>query len=324
MASSLAAACSSNPKPLQNRLRNARPKARLIRPPNGACTTSCIPPLSSKKRSMMMRRSVGTAPSTRLPVAMCSRRSVVISPSLADFGYQSGKFRRSRRSFAEPERDRGRRSLGIGHADDARLDAENLPRVCAELHDVAALRLDGEILVEGTDVRSVRLEEDLIVARVRYGSAGGERRDPRTLRRTHATVDAVTVKKGMPASSVESNGGVELAAPEIAIRPGPCKAPEELALVPCFRNARCNDLLGEDVERSSRNWCAVEHASIDREEQGLGLGELIDGQRKHAALGQAVRAMARPPHALEEGRNRTCAANLQREIDIPDVDPQFE
>ena len=44
MPSSVAAACSSKSKLTQKRLRSARPKARLMRPPNGACRTSCMPP----------------------------------------------------------------------------------------------------------------------------------------------------------------------------------------------------------------------------------------------------------------------------------------
>ena len=40
MASSFAAAWSSKPKPTQNFLRSARPHARLMREPKGACTTS--------------------------------------------------------------------------------------------------------------------------------------------------------------------------------------------------------------------------------------------------------------------------------------------
>ena len=49
--SSVAAACSSKSNLRQKRLRSARPHARLIRLPNGACTISCMPPDSSKNRS---------------------------------------------------------------------------------------------------------------------------------------------------------------------------------------------------------------------------------------------------------------------------------
>ena len=51
--SSVAAACSSKLNDRQNRLRRARPQARLIRLPNGEWMTSYIPLASSKKRSKM-------------------------------------------------------------------------------------------------------------------------------------------------------------------------------------------------------------------------------------------------------------------------------
>ena len=74
--SSVAAACSSKSKVRQNRFRNASPKARFCRAPNGACTTSCIPPASSKKRSAIRVRCVGNAPSasraTRRYRTICS------------------------------------------------------------------------------------------------------------------------------------------------------------------------------------------------------------------------------------------------------------
>ena len=63
IASSVAAACSSKLNLRQNRLRSASPHARLMRLPNGAWITSCMPPDSSKKRSSTTVFSVGSAPS---------------------------------------------------------------------------------------------------------------------------------------------------------------------------------------------------------------------------------------------------------------------
>ena len=60
--SSVAAACSSKSNVTQKRLRMARPQARLMRPPNGACTTNCMPPASSKKRSAITVCWEGTSP----------------------------------------------------------------------------------------------------------------------------------------------------------------------------------------------------------------------------------------------------------------------
>ena len=67
--SSSAAAWSSKSNDTQNRLRRARPRARLTRPPNGACTMSCVPSLSSKQRSTTMRWRVGRQPSAARPAA---------------------------------------------------------------------------------------------------------------------------------------------------------------------------------------------------------------------------------------------------------------
>ena len=64
---SVAAACSSTLKPRQNRLRSASPQARLTAAPSGACSTSCMPPPSSKKRSATSVRPDGTAPRAAAP-----------------------------------------------------------------------------------------------------------------------------------------------------------------------------------------------------------------------------------------------------------------
>ena len=64
--SSVAAACSSKSKVRQKRLRSASPKARFCRAPNGAWTMSCMPPATSKNRSAMSVRWVGSAPSAAL------------------------------------------------------------------------------------------------------------------------------------------------------------------------------------------------------------------------------------------------------------------
>ena len=76
IASSLAAACSSKSKVTQNRLRSASPRARLSRAPNGACPTSCIPPLSSKNRSSTMVSMSGSTPSWASPAP---RYAVIVS-----------------------------------------------------------------------------------------------------------------------------------------------------------------------------------------------------------------------------------------------------
>ena len=67
--SSSAAAWSSKSNDTQNRLRRARPRARLTRPPKGAWMISCDPSLSSKQRSTTMRSRGGQMPSAPRPAA---------------------------------------------------------------------------------------------------------------------------------------------------------------------------------------------------------------------------------------------------------------
>ena len=147
MPSSVAAACSSKSKVRQKRLRSASPQARLMRPPKGAWITSCMPPLSSKKRSATRSRCVGrrrarprlgdvgndllgTGP-VEAALVLQTRRADSASPSgeaargrsthdsprrarpppqLADLGRQLGG---ARRRLAQPERDRRRRALRV-------------------------------------------------------------------------------------------------------------------------------------------------------------------------------------------------------------------
>ena len=63
MLSSSAAACSSKLNWRQKRLRSARPQARFRREPKGEWMTRCVSPTSSKKRSKISVRRVGSTPS---------------------------------------------------------------------------------------------------------------------------------------------------------------------------------------------------------------------------------------------------------------------
>ena len=69
MLSSVAAAWSSKLKRRQKRFRRASPNARLMRPPSGEWMTSCMPPDSSKNRSMTRSSAAGITPRAACPAA---------------------------------------------------------------------------------------------------------------------------------------------------------------------------------------------------------------------------------------------------------------
>src|SRR5213595_776526 len=200
IASSVAAACSSKLKLRQNRLRSARPHARLTRLPKGACSTSCIPPASSKKRSSTSVSCVGITPRI---FCDASRYSTIwraagsgtpgISPASHAVASRASASRppTSRRSrdtscdnsgvrpgAAEPEGNRWWLALGVDDAHLARLDFLDQIGPVAQLEDVARHTLDCEILVEGSDEGLRRLEDHPVVADVRNRPARRERGEP--------------------------------------------------------------------------------------------------------------------------------------------------
>ena len=76
---------------------------------------------------------------------------------LAQLAHRARELIAARGRLAEPERDRRRRALRVGHAHGAGGDLQDLPRRVAELEDVARGALDGEVLVERADERVVAL-----------------------------------------------------------------------------------------------------------------------------------------------------------------------
>src|SRR4029078_9195855 len=101
-----------------------------------------------------------------------------------------------------------------------------------ELDDVAAVRLDREVLVEHADERALGLELDAILAGVGDRAAGGARRDAGALRRAQPPVHAVAVEQRGAPFGVERHGGVEVLARQIAVWPGAAGELVEAALVP--------------------------------------------------------------------------------------------
>ena len=141
IASSVAAACSSKLNLRQKRLRSARPHARLMRLPNGEWMTSCMPPLSSKKRSSTIgrlrrqraerglarssgNRRAAPRPRARRPLAArCSIAARAFADVLAQARHRVRQLVGAPRRFAEPERNRRRLALRILDAHAARFDA---------------------------------------------------------------------------------------------------------------------------------------------------------------------------------------------------------
>src|SRR5262249_37644710 len=198
------------------------------------------------------------------------------------------------------------------------------PRRVAELEDVARVRLDRPVLVHGADERAFGLEPDLVVGGVRDRAAGEERGEPRAARAEGPSADAIAVEKRPPPVGVERNDTIELLAREVAIRPGLADEIEESLLVPGFARGRRDDLLGEDVERACGHRSPVEQGSPDRGKQRGTLDELVESERKEPPFRDLPEDVPGASDALEERRDRAGGADLDREVDVSNVDAELE
>ena len=194
----------------------------------------------------------------------------------------------------------------------------------AELHDVAALGFDREVFVERTNVRAVRFKQDLVVAAIGNRASGGDRGDPRALGRKQTPVNAVAVQERVPALRVERDHGVEIVPREVAIGPRSAHVGEQVGFTPRLRDAGRHDLLRQDVERGSWDRRAVEGLSLDGHEQRLGLRQFVDCQRKDSTLRHARGTMTGASHTLQQSGDRARGANLDRQVDVADVDAELQ
>ena len=225
IASSVAAAWSSKSNETQKRLRSARPKARLTRPPKGACTTSCIPPASSKNRSKTTSSIVGTTPervALRRDVRHDLRRAggrqgalrgeplAAAAPPASirrdDVRAQPAHLRRelpgARRRLARARR--GSTAAAPARpppaARRARDSTRRMRHECEpEDEDVAGHALDRPVLVDRADERLVGVEHDAVVGEVGDRAAVGERHDARRAPPAQRPVDAIPVHESAPA-----------------------------------------------------------------------------------------------------------------------------
>ena len=117
---------------------------------------------------------------------------------------------------------------------------------------------------------------------------------------------------------------VELIPGQVPVGIGPPAQLEQLVLVPIFRSAGGHHLLGHHVQRPGRNDEGVQVALQQRAGQRGALQHLIPGEGEQLAFGHAadgVSGAAHPLHQQSDGARRT---NLADQVDLADVDAQFQ
>ena len=264
-------------------------------PPNGACTTSCMPPDSSKKRSKTTSCIVGTTPSaSRCAATYPASCAAPMGPRTHSAASQSRGAREPRRRRGAPRcppaagspppraptcapaprparrAPSGGCPLRVLHAQHAapRLDAPDAPRVRAEDEDVPRHALDGPVLVDRADRRLVRVEEHPVVGHVGDGAAVGQRATMRAALRPRSTPLTRSRCTSAPARPSAGRGALgqrstttssKAARVQRGVRRRrAARARRARPRVHSLRRALGDDLLREHVERRLRRLHAVE------------------------------------------------------------------
>ena len=216
-------------------------------------------------------------------------------------------------------------------ANDAGLDAPDLPRVRAEQKDIAGHAFDRKILVERADYVPFGLDDDVEVGRIGDRAAAGDRGQARAAPRSQLPVDAVVVQEGAAAPARGCDAvGQHRRGPRRSRGVRGCdreRAPHELVQrfdVPFVLRARGDDLLREDVERRLGDLQRVERAAANPAHERGALDQLVARRDVEDSFGQRADPVAGAPDALQRNRDRSRRAQLHDEIDRTDVDAEFE
>ena len=245
--------------------------------------------------------------------------------------HRGGQFVGAARRLAQPEGNGRRLSVGVLDAHRAALDAQYPVRCVAQLEHVALQAFDGEVLVDGADRHSLGLEHDLVVGVVRNRAAGHDGGEARALVRPQRPGHRIAVNERTPAAAprAEALGQhahaiVEVLAAEAPIRVGAADQGEQRLLRAFPRGDLGGDLLGEHVQCVAGDGEAVQLPAPHGIEQRRALDQFVARQWEQSALGRAAHRVPGAPDPLQEAVDRAGRPDLAHQVDVADVEPEFQ
>ena len=267
----------------------------------------------------------------QLPRALGVTAADVPGEQLAQVGHLRRQLGRAREPLAEPKRDVGRLPLRIGDTHPALLDAEHPPRVRPELEHVADHAVDREVLVDRADHRLARVLDHRVVGLVGDRPARGQRGQLRPAPPADGPVDPVEMQErsGPPAAGRDAvaehvDHRVEVSPLQAAIRPRAADHRPQRLDLPLVGRAGRHQLLREDVERRLAVHRPIDAARHHRPNPRGALDQLVARHREDAPPGRATDRVTGPPDALAQHGDRSRRAELDHQLDVPDVDAELE
>ena len=118
--------------------------------------------------------------------------------------------------------------------------------------------------------------------------------------------------------------GVELGARQVAVRIGTTRQCIQFILSVIARRDLGHDLLRQHIKRLGRDDQPVEFAALHAVEQRRALHQIVARHGEQPALWDTADRVVSAPDALQEGGDGMRAAQLADQIDVADVDAQFQ
>ncbi len=124
--------------------------------------------------------------------------------------------------------------------------------------------------------------------------------------------------------SQHADDGIEILACQLAVRPRAPQSLKERRFFPIPRRHLGHDLLRQHVERPVGDCKPIKFPATNAVHEGRAFNEVVAGEWKQPPLRGATDRMAGAADALQEACDRARRTELADEIDVSDVDAEFE
>ncbi|MNV26839.1 hypothetical protein D3C71_1179650 [compost metagenome] len=266
---------------------------------------------------------------TRLQIARRSAQQLI--EVRLQTGHGQGQFGTAPRRFAEPEGNRRRLALGIFDPHLAGLHPQDSIGRIAQLKDIPGDAFYRKVFVDAADVQRLGLKQYDVVGVVRDGPAAGHRRQFRATAPAQAAGHGVAVQVGaadaltaVVALGEHLQQRLIVFFVEFGVGRGTAQHVQQRLLLPFLAADFGDDLLRENVQRRHGDQQRIEFASAHAVEQRGAFDQVVAGGGEQATLGRAADLVPGAADPLQESGNRTWRGDLTHQVDVADVDAQFQ
>ena len=235
------------------------------------------------------------------------------------------------RRLAEPERYAGRLMVGVLDPQGAAFESQHFPAGIAKLENVAGHAFDGEILIHRADEFALGFENDLVFGVVGDRAAAGDGGQSGALAGPQSSMNTVAMQIGSALTAPRgvtfgqhADDSVEVIASQVSIGPGPGHRAVEFVLAEVLASEHRDYLLGQHIQRLLGQLQLVKIAAPHRVDQGDTFDQIVAAGREQPPLGQAAGKVPRAADPLQKTGNGAGTAQLTDQIDLADVDAQFQ